>query len=120
MNPKDKTWKSNKYRRWIRDRQSCFNCGVSLLNESENYTSHHHGHSGGKNPSDQLLTALCLKCHNEFHFQESKFREKYNVTEEDWLINCVNNLSEYLSTLNVNPLWVCINALQEEIEKVDV
>jgi len=114
MNPKDKQWKSTKYRNYI-NTMDCYFCGVPLR-EYGNKEPHHHKHSGGLRPSDQLLTNLCLKCHNEFHANESRFNERNEMSEYNWLDICINNLSGYLETLNINPKWVIINALQSEIE----
>lgn len=98
-------WKSNKYRKWIRENCRCFMCGVYLLNEKEGFVTHHHHHAGGKHPRDQLLVNLCLKDHNLLHANE----EMVSTTNFDDM--AVVNLGNYLRSLNIDPEWVKINAL---------
>lgn len=116
MNPKDIKWKSEKYRKFIRE-MMCRFCGYPLLECGPNYEAHHHRHSGGKNPSDHLLIAMCLKCHNELHANESRFNKKYGMTEDGWLNSCLGNLIEYVENLNMNSRWICINALQKAAQE---
>lgn len=117
--PKDIVWKSTKYRRFIRDTMQCQFCLASLLCESPTYEAHHHRHSGGKTPSDQLLIPMCLKCHNEFHANEPRFNIRRGVDEEGWLRIVIDSLSKYLLTFNVNPHWIMIESLRKEIEGLE-
>lgn len=112
LDPKDLVWKSLKYRKWIWKHCKCYTCGSELINEREGYESHHHRHSGGKTPSDHLLTALCLACHNRLHANETLFYAKHGITKDELDDHCIGLLMEYLETLNVNPRWVAIIALK--------
>ena len=64
------TWKSNKYRKWVRDNGECFYCGYPLYYEKEDFITHHHRHAANK---DYMLVWMCLGCHNRFHANETKF-----------------------------------------------
>ena len=118
IDPKDITWKSMRYRKWIRDHCKCYTCGAELVNEREGYESHHHCHSGGETPSDHLLTALCLQCHNQLHQNESLFRSRHSISESEFDDHCMGLLMKYLDgPLNINPRWVAIIALKKAIEE---
>lgn len=117
MRPDDVIWKSEKYRRFIRDHLSCYICNRPLVFENENYESHHIRHSGGKKPSDHLLSALCLGCHNRFHANESHFYESHGLTPKDWEKHCIETLSQYVESLNINPRWIMLLALQKVAEE---
>ena len=108
-------WKSESYRGWMQMKKICIICRSPLCYEKIGYTSHHHRHSGGKKPRDQLLVPICLKCHNEFHHNEAKFNKKHKMTEITWLRYCSGFLADYLDSMNINPYWVAINALQQVI-----
>lgn len=110
QNPKNVKWKSEKYREFLRD-SMCKFCGDILCGYNPKYIAHHHRHSGGKNPADGLLTRLCLSCHNRLHANEAEFNKKHNMGEHAWLLECMGNLSEYVESLNINSMWVIVNAL---------
>lgn len=119
IDPKDYVWKSLKYRKWIWRYKKCYTCGKELVNERVGYESHHHRHSGGKRPSDHLLTALCLECHNALHYNEPNFYTKWGITKDELDDHCIGNMMEYLETLNVNPRWVALIALKCAAEEAE-
>lgn len=111
-------WMSKKYRKWMQKNKACFikSCFNDLASEKPNYLSHHHRHSGSmdkKKCRDSLLIPMCLRCHNEFHFNESKFNWKHQLIEDRWMEPIVKSLMEYVESLNINAWWVCVNALSE-------
>ena len=118
-NPKDTPWKSTRYRRWLLHNASCPICGLGLFGEGINYQGHHHRHSGGKRPRDQMIVSLCMNCHNELHANESRFNEKHGMTEEKWITHCIKTLILYADSLNINSSWVAINALREAIQEAE-
>lgn len=77
----------------------------------EDISPHHHKHTGGKHARDQLLVPLCLKHHNEFHYNESKFAEKYYGTKENLDIafetSCIHNLVNFLIENNKERELLC-------------
>ena len=112
MDPKNgPVWKSNKYRKWIRDNCDCFVCGCPLAHEKENFLTHHHRHSGGKNPRDQLLVPLCLRCHNELHFNEPKFWSAHGFFEETFCEQALITLIKYF--VRRGNAWDLINNMGE-------
>jgi len=123
INPANTKWKSLKYRRFIRNHLRCLICGKDFLDEPESYEPHHHktngcgGSTGGKRPSDQLLIPLCRQHHSEFHENQCAFNYKYKMNESRWINWAGITLTHYLLTLNVDPNWVVINALQKAIEE---
>lgn len=116
--PENTRWKSLKYRRWLRRWGVCPFCYRSLLDHKESYQGHHHGHEGGKNPSDQLIVQACDQCHSAFHLNESTFNRRYEMTDEKWLEICIQSLSAYVEAHNVNLQYVMINALQKAAEEL--
>ncbi len=111
-------WMSKKYRKWMQNNTNCFikSCGQSLRSEKANYLSHHHRHSGSLKKErcrDQLLIPMCLKNHNEFHWNESVFNREHGLTEDRWMLPIVKSLFRYVESLNINAWWVCINALAQ-------
>jgi len=113
LNPKDTEWKSVKYRRFIRDNMVCKFCRVDFIDEPPTYESHHHRHAGGKRPSDHMLTAMCRRCHSTLHMNEARFNVTQGMSEDKWLDHCIENMSAYLDSMNVNPKWVILQALQK-------
>ncbi len=112
MNPKDITFKSSRYRLWLRNNECCPFCEEELLNEPESYQGHHHYHSGGKRPSDHLIVPMCTPCHSKFHENEAAFNEKYGMTDQKWLLIIIGCLARYIESMNVNCLWMIIKTLQ--------
>jgi len=78
LNNKDKEWINQEYRSFIR-KQDCIVCAVSLSYEKPDYISHHHRHMGKQ---DYMLVPLCLRHHNEFHYNESAFYARYGMSAE--------------------------------------
>lgn len=73
-------WKSNKYRRWIRDKKLCAFCMLPLRGEKEAFETHHHKHV---RKNDGFFIPTCLMCHNKFHAGEDKFKLRHGMTDED-------------------------------------
>lgn len=111
--PKLNNWKSLKYRRWIRKNQSCKFCAKDFLDHKESFQGHHHRHSGGKTPSDHLIIPMCDFCHSSFHFNEATFNDENLMNDVRWLNRIRWCLAQYVESLNINALWVQINALAE-------
>lgn len=111
-NPKNgPVWKSGEYRRWIRRHKSCLSCGKELLDEKETFLTHHHRHSGGKNPRDQLLVPMCLFCHNNLHANESLFYSTKSMEELDLI--ALMTLIEFLNENNDGLIWALLNTITE-------
>lgn len=104
-------WKSHLYRRWIRDNKECLVCKKELVNEKESFITHHHLHSGGKNPRDQLLVPLCLFCHNHFHSNEPLFYQTHNLNSQKLDLIALFTLIEFLSYKEDRFEWALINKL---------
>lgn len=98
--------KSNRYRDYIKS-QCCLICDSRF-----DISPHHHKHTGGLKPRDQLLIPLCLKHHNEFHFNESSFAEKYcgdkKGMERLFEVSCITTLTKFLALIGLERdlLWV--------------
>ena len=106
-------WSSPAYRRWIRDTKSCLTCGSSLLNEKEAFETHHHRHW---RRNDAMYIALCLACHNQLHASESRFMANHRLTKDGMDQACVDQLAEYVESLNIDPRWIMLDALRRSID----
>lgn len=113
-------WKSLEYRKYLRDKHLCITCGQPLYLEKETFETHHIEAHGGKDPSDQYLTPLCLHCHNILEHDEEDFLRSNGITNATLKRESLKCIIEYYadkvgSDKALNDMAILIST-QEQID----